>query len=480
MSHAHSKRIVGHLERKKSGLWYIVIRTKEEFKAINTGTKERDEAQRMLDAHLEESRRQKEMSVRSVPLAKVWNQYESSPNAYRHPEKLRQKKRSAWLYFAEWMQETHPEVDEASKITEAMANEYMNHYREGHSAGTSNNKMKFFSGMFDALQRDGIVSRNPWKGVRMFPKDGNTRREFTSEEVGRILSEAGAKGAEWRDLITIGLYTGLRLGDCCLLDWKDIDLAHMIIQVIPRKTARYAYGQPVTIPIHPELLEMLMRSPADSRTGHVLPTMPDLYFNHNSSLIGGLRTIFTAAGIETSIMLEGRKRPTPHATFHSLRHSFVSFATNSGVPIPVVQAIVGHHSSAMTRHYYHANEEALRKAVDAVPDFEDVAAREVEPETPEATPAQRSDEAEASVRQPPRAQRQSAPAKRQTPAMRPQPPQAAKEPPKQPMPYDAKPAAQGGGRSLVERMKEAATLFKEGMISEQEFTALRRQILATA
>jgi hypothetical protein len=33
----------------------------------------------------------------------------------------------------------------------------------------------------------------------------------------------------------------------------------------------------------------------------------------------------------------------------------------------VVQSIVGHCSTAMTRHYYHENEEALRRAVDAIP-----------------------------------------------------------------------------------------------------------------
>ena len=133
-------------------------------------------------------------------------------------------------------------------------------------------------------------------------------------------------------------------------------------------------------------------------------------------------------------MVEGRAWPTPYATFHSLRHSFVSFATNSGVPLPVVQSIVGHHSSAMTRHYYHANEEALRRAVDAVPDFEEKLGGNVAPQA-------------------------AAP---------------------KPVPAAAAQGAQRPTRSLVERMKEASELYREGMITEDEFNALRRQILATA
>ena len=77
--------------------------------------------------------------------------------------------------------------------------------------------------------------------------------------------------------------------------------------------------------------------------------------------------IFRTAGIVTSVYIEGRRTRTPEATFHSLRHTFVSFAANAGVPLHVVQSIVGHESTAMTRHYYHENEEVLRQAVAAIP-----------------------------------------------------------------------------------------------------------------
>lgn len=206
--------------------------------------------------------------------------------------------------------------------------------------------------------------------------------------------------------------------------------------------------------------------------------------------------MFTAAGIETSIMIEGRTRPTPYATFHSLRHSFVSFATNSGVPLPVVQSIVGHHSSAMTRHYYHANEEALRKAVDAVPDFEE-ASRPLQPVVRRGRGRPRKNGTTAAALpsapapQTPRPAPQAASVPPAPPPVPQTPRQAAPQPllratppcggvpPKGATDAAVKPSQQAG-RSLVERMKEAMTLFKEGMITEDEFSALRRQILSTA
>ena len=80
-----------------------------------------------------------------------------------------------------------------------------------------------------------------------------------------------------------------------------------------------------------------------------------------------LARIFKAANIVTSVRIEGRKNRTPEATFHSLRHTFVSFSANAGIPLHVVQSIVGHESTAMTRHYYHESVEALRSAVNAIP-----------------------------------------------------------------------------------------------------------------
>ena len=42
-------------------------------------------------------------------------------------------------------------------------------------------------------------------------------------------------------------------------------------------------------------------------------------------------------------------------------------AANAGVPLHIVQSIVGHESTAMTRHYYHENLSVLRSAVAAIP-----------------------------------------------------------------------------------------------------------------
>lgn len=50
--------------------------------------------------------------------------------------------------------------------------------------------------------------------------------------------------------------------------------------------------------------------------------------------------------------------------FHDLRHTFVTHMVELGVPVGVVQAMVGHISSRMLRHYTHIASGVARKAVE--------------------------------------------------------------------------------------------------------------------
>ena len=64
--------------------------------------------------------------------------------------------------------------------------------------------------------------------------------------------------------------------------------------------------------------------------------------------------IFRSAGIETATTGQDGPRKRALVSFHSLWHTFVSMSANAGVPLAVVQSIVGHdnlRSSHNTRRY---------------------------------------------------------------------------------------------------------------------------------
>ena len=56
-------------------------------------------------------------------------------------------------------------------------------------------------------------------------------------------------------LFSLGLYTGLRIGDCACLKWNNVDLFRRIISIVPQKTKKYM-GQ-IDIPIHNSLFNIL-------------------------------------------------------------------------------------------------------------------------------------------------------------------------------------------------------------------------------
>ncbi len=353
----------GSLQQEKSGRYTARISVGGVRMSRSTHTRNRKRAEAFLLRMLAPYGRGEKI----VPFADVWMQYERSLLRRELATTTLRAKKNTWLQFAAWIDENHPEVTQLKFLLPEMVAEYLRVIRSGISACTYNNRICVLREIYRVLAEEAGIKDDPWKGVKLLDDDSHARREFTRKELARILGAAEGAGKTWKILFCLGMYTGLRLGDCCLLEWGAVNFERGIIQVIPRKTRRHAHGVPVTIPIHPELMELL-KSVTEDDERFVLPTLAGWYQGAEHWRIGyGLEQIFRAAGVVTSVRIDGRKTATPDATFHSLRHTFVSFSANAGVPLPVVQSIVGHSSTAMTRHYYHENEEVLRRAVASVP-----------------------------------------------------------------------------------------------------------------
>lgn len=355
----------GNLQQERNGLWTARVGVNGRRICRSTGTADRALAERFLERIL----RPLGLGRTRLPLAEAWHRYEMSPNRRDVARATMKSKRSTWMRFARWMEANHLEAGCLSEVTEEAVAEYLAELRCRHSATTYNNHVCTLREMFRLLAGPDAAF-DPWAAVRLRADDSVSRRELSLEELERLHAAAAEAGPEWRLLFATGLYTGLRLGDCCRLAWANVDLARHTIQVIPEKTRRHAHGRPVTIPIHPRLLAELEALAADAnRRGqdYVNPAVAELYLNRNWELDDRLRRIFRRANIAMNVRMAGRSRRSVVASFHSLRHTFVSLSANAGVPLAAVQAIVGHTSTAMTRHYYHENEDALRRAVEAIP-----------------------------------------------------------------------------------------------------------------
>ena len=372
---------MGNLQREKSGRWTMRVGINGKRYCRSTRTKDRDQAERYLQRFLAPFG----LGEKRLPLADVWLEYVRSPRRNELARATLESKRAVWMHFAKWMERFYLPVDDLAGITSDMVAEYLVCLRVDVSASTYNGRVCILREIFHVLADKAGLDDDPWRGVRLRPDDSHSRRELSTDELKRLLIAAQKEDQksqpntkEWEKLFLIGIYTGLRLGDCCKLDWSSINIPESVIQLIPSKTKRHAHGRPITIPVHRVLGSALLGNDAGETnsavnapcfTGYVLPKIAELYFHSRSAVCEKISEIFKAAHIVTSIRIEGRKRMTPEATFHSLRHTFVSLAANAGVPLHIVQSIVGHESTAMTRHYYHESVDSLREAVAAIPAF---------------------------------------------------------------------------------------------------------------
>lgn len=267
--------------------------------------------------------------------------------------------------FKRWMEKEHPETTALRDVTKRIAEEFAAHLtKEGRSPNTFNKYMNLLQMVFRVLKDKAKLVENPWEGIQRRRLVTQSRRELTTDELKKVCGEAQG---EIRLLFALGVYTGLRLGDCATLRWGEVDLRRNRIARIPNKIARSG-PKPVVIPIHPVLHAMLSETAPSNRGEYVLPALAGQYVRSRAHVTEVVQRHFANCGIRTSKeTTKGRARV--EVGFHSLRHTFVSMCREANAPLSVVEAIVGHSNPAMTRHYTHVSELAASQAVTALPDI---------------------------------------------------------------------------------------------------------------
>jgi integrase len=150
------------------------------------------------------------------------------------------------------------------------------------------------------------------------------RPVYRGKKVKHFLEEAdlmkiiGFLDDQYKPLVMIAAYTGLRLGNVLELTWKQIDLNTGWVKVERTKN-----GESVKIPICQKLMEVLqflnrVRNLHDDRLFHHTPR----------ALQKGWKRACVAAGYDW-------------VRFHDLRHFCGSFLANAGVEIQMIAEILG-------------------------------------------------------------------------------------------------------------------------------------------
>ena len=327
---------------------------------------------------------------KKITLEEAFDLAEQKPRPRLPSEKHASTKRTIWGDFLAFMHGEHPEIENLIDVTDVHAQEYIALLQktgrydkaitysrgEGKKLRTitrlkaegalSARSLQLYqmvcAEVFTLLAKDAGLQDNPFASVRRAKSDAETREAFTPEELKTIYDNLDDFT---RPLFMMAVWTGLREGDICTLKWNEVDLDRRLIIRKTRKT-----GAKVKIPISNQLYAFIVSVPHTEDSEYVFPEHAQMYLTNSSGVSYRIKQFLEGLGIQTTRKPEGRTRAISVKDLHSCRHTFCYYAGLAGIPLSVVQSIVGHMTPSMTAHYSdHATTEDKRRGMERLSFF---------------------------------------------------------------------------------------------------------------
>jgi len=228
----------------------------------------------------------------------------------------------------------------------------------------------------------GRRSLSSWKPIaphyKPLPEDeGEIGWALTREQMHRLVRTASTN-PKWLVAYyaqSLAANTGLRGGEIKKLQLRSLDLEKRRITVFPRSTKTNAGARTVELnqaatEAAVKLYERACLLGARDPEHYLLPADLSRHTKVGDPLKGQMG--FDPARHQNSWSTAWnnlRKAAGPEFAglrFHDLRHSFITWMAEAGVPLPVTQSMVGHMSAAVTRRYTHISNTAARRAVEVL------------------------------------------------------------------------------------------------------------------
>lgn len=252
---------------------------------------------------------------------------------------------------------------------------FLSGVRQHRSAATANLYRKILSSFFIRSVKQGILKSNPVWPIKTFKAKKTelaNRRAYTLAELGCMYEKA--PNDFWRYMILGGFYAGFRMGDLVLMKHGNIDLAANVIRLETGKTGK-RMNVPMATPLRGLLLNLTGngQKPSD-------PLWPDqsvLYEQQGAKAFSAefYDLILTPCGMvparedkKKKKNGRGAKRAISAVSFHSLRHTFITFLKTTGSNQAVAKELAGHSSDAVNDLYTHVPEAALAEAIKQLPE----------------------------------------------------------------------------------------------------------------
>lgn len=168
--------------------------------------------------------------------------------------------------------------------------------------------------------------------------------------------------------VLLAIHTGMRIGEICALQWKDVDLKSRTVRVTKTIIRTYSKSEGSRVSITP---------PKTRTSTRTIPL--------NSWIC---QLLYLVCGDSESFIVSGKPKPTEpgklrswynrvlkqnkieHRKFHCLRHTFATTCISCGCDYKSLSQILGHSNVSVTMNLYvHPDMEMKRRCVENLVDF---------------------------------------------------------------------------------------------------------------
>jgi integrase/recombinase XerC len=214
-------------------------------------------------------------------------------------------------------------------------------------------KISCMRSFYKFLLREKLVEDNPFSLVSIPKLEKRLPDFFYEEELSELFKACETEtplGKRNKALLELLYATGIRVGECCKIQLKDVDLSLSTVLVLgKRRKERYV---PFGSFAHDALEDYILNGRKDLLKDKEDHESLFLNFRGGPLTDRGIRGILNKL-IDQSA-LTGKIHP------HKLRHSFATHMMSNGADMRTVQELLGHAFLSSTQVYTHVTKEHLR------------------------------------------------------------------------------------------------------------------------
>ncbi|MDH5011874.1 tyrosine recombinase XerC [Weissella cibaria] len=230
-------------------------------------------------------------------------------------------------------------------------------YEKGDVSRTIARKVSSLRAFYRFLERNAVVTTNPFAGVQLKKSGQHLPRYFYEKELNKlfdvVMADTSLLGLRNRLLLEILYGTGARVSEAAGLTLGMLDQTARVITITGKgnKTRIVPYGQYA----------------ADALASYLGDARPQLLAKsqvmHDKLFVNQRGQALTASGIEYILKQLAKKAGlTQMISAHMFRHTYATDMLNNGADLRTVQQLLGHSSLSTTQIYTHVTTDALQKS----------------------------------------------------------------------------------------------------------------------